>query len=196
MDDIPGFLARIQAGDEEAARELLTPLRGGGPAGRAPAVAPAAAVAVRLARLPPERLGELLPAGPDRADRLRGFAAPGRVPGLGGAEQGDRRVSPRRRARSRTCTARSRSGPTATAPATLAAATDTPSEVARRARPSAGSATCCPRTAAAILELKAEGLSSREIGERLGISERTVQRVLEDLRRRARSRSTREVRGR
>jgi RNA polymerase sigma-70 factor (ECF subfamily) len=36
-----------------------------------------------------------------------------------------------------------------------------------------------------ILELKASGLSSREIGDRLGISERTVQRVLEDLRRRA-----------
>lgn len=35
-----------------------------------------------------------------------------------------------------------------------------------------------------LLELKAQGLSSREIGERLGISERTVQRVLEDLRRR------------
>src|SRR5947208_1370587 len=35
-----------------------------------------------------------------------------------------------------------------------------------------------------ILELKAEGLSSRDIGERLGISERTVQRVLEELRRR------------
>jgi RNA polymerase sigma-70 factor (ECF subfamily) len=33
--------------------------------------------------------------------------------------------------------------------------------------------------------MKAEGLSSRDIGERLGISERTVQRVLEDLRRRA-----------
>lgn len=36
-----------------------------------------------------------------------------------------------------------------------------------------------------ILAMKAQGLSSREIGERLGISERTVQRVLEDLRRRA-----------
>ena len=31
--------------------------------------------------------------------------------------------------------------------------------------------------------MKAEGLSSKDIGERLGISERTVQRVLEDLRR-------------
>jgi len=37
-----------------------------------------------------------------------------------------------------------------------------------------------------ILELKAGGLSTREIGERLGVSERTVRRVIEDLRRRAR----------
>jgi RNA polymerase sigma-70 factor (ECF subfamily) len=36
-----------------------------------------------------------------------------------------------------------------------------------------------------LLELKAEGFSCREIGQRLGLSERTVQRVLEDLRSRA-----------
>jgi RNA polymerase sigma-70 factor (ECF subfamily) len=36
-----------------------------------------------------------------------------------------------------------------------------------------------------VFELKASGHSSREIAEILGISERTVQRVLEDLRRRA-----------
>ena len=41
-----------------------------------------------------------------------------------------------------------------------------------------------PEERRTILELKAEGLSSKDIGERLGISERTVQRVLEDLRRR------------
>jgi RNA polymerase sigma-70 factor (ECF subfamily) len=41
-----------------------------------------------------------------------------------------------------------------------------------------------PQERRAILELKAEGLSSKEIGDRLGISERTVQRVLEELRRR------------
>jgi RNA polymerase sigma factor (sigma-70 family) len=37
-----------------------------------------------------------------------------------------------------------------------------------------------------ILELRAAGHSCKEIGERLGVSERTVQRVLEDLRTRAR----------
>lgn len=36
-----------------------------------------------------------------------------------------------------------------------------------------------------LLSLKAQGLSSKEIGEELGISERTVQRVLEELRKRA-----------
>lgn len=41
-----------------------------------------------------------------------------------------------------------------------------------------------PEEKRSILEMKAEGLSSKDIGERLGISERTVQRVLEDLRRR------------
>jgi len=37
-----------------------------------------------------------------------------------------------------------------------------------------------------VLSLKAEGYSCREIGERLGLSERTVQRVIETLRDRAR----------
>ncbi len=40
-----------------------------------------------------------------------------------------------------------------------------------------------PEDRRVILELKAAGYSCREIGERLGISERTVQRVLEDLQR-------------
>ena len=44
-----------------------------------------------------------------------------------------------------------------------------------------------PEERRTILELKAEGLSSRDIGDRLGISERTVQRVLEELRRRMES---------
>jgi RNA polymerase sigma-70 factor (ECF subfamily) len=42
-----------------------------------------------------------------------------------------------------------------------------------------------PADRRAILGLKVEGLSSREIGERLGLSERTVRRALEDLKHRA-----------
>ena len=44
-----------------------------------------------------------------------------------------------------------------------------------------------PEARQSILKLKADGLSSKEIGDQLGISERTVQRVLEDLRRRVES---------
>lgn len=36
-----------------------------------------------------------------------------------------------------------------------------------------------------ILDLKAQGYSSKEIGEKLGVSERTVQRLIEDLRKKA-----------
>lgn len=43
-----------------------------------------------------------------------------------------------------------------------------------------------PKNRRRVLELKAEGFSCREIGERLGISERTVQRLIETLRDRAR----------
>ena len=62
---------------------------------------------------------------------------------------------------------------------------DTPSEVAEAHEAFGRLRDLLPEERRAILELKAEGLSSRDIGERLGISERTVQRVIEDLRRRA-----------
>ena len=42
-----------------------------------------------------------------------------------------------------------------------------------------------PEEQRVILEMKVAGHSSREIGDRLGVSERTVQRVLESLRARA-----------
>jgi RNA polymerase sigma-70 factor (ECF subfamily) len=67
----------------------------------------------------------------------------------------------------------------------LAADIDSPSEVAQANEELGRLRALLTEDRRAILELKAEGLSSREIGERLGISERTVQRVLEDLRRRA-----------
>jgi RNA polymerase sigma-70 factor (ECF subfamily) len=62
--------------------------------------------------------------------------------------------------------------------------TDSPSEVAQAHEVLGRLRELMPEDRRSILEMKAEGLSSKDIGERLGISERTVQRVLEDLRRR------------
>ncbi len=42
-----------------------------------------------------------------------------------------------------------------------------------------------PEDRRTVLDLKAAGLSTHEIAERVGLSERTVRRVIEDLRRRA-----------
>ena len=64
---------------------------------------------------------------------------------------------------------------------------DSPSELAQAHEVLGRLRDLLPEERRSILELKAEGLSSREIGERLGISERTVQRVLEELRRRMES---------
>ena len=64
---------------------------------------------------------------------------------------------------------------------------DSPSELAQAREVFGRLRELLPEERRTILELKAEGLSSKDIGERLGISERTVQRVLEDLRRRMES---------
>jgi RNA polymerase sigma factor (sigma-70 family) len=61
---------------------------------------------------------------------------------------------------------------------------DTPSEVAQAHEVFDRLHALLPEERRTMLELKAEGLSSKDIGDRLGVSERTVQRVLEDLRRR------------
>src|SRR5262249_44136142 len=61
---------------------------------------------------------------------------------------------------------------------------DSPSEIAQAKEVFGRMRELVPEERRSILELKAEGLSSKEIGGRLGISERTVQRVLEELRRR------------
>jgi RNA polymerase sigma-70 factor (ECF subfamily) len=63
---------------------------------------------------------------------------------------------------------------------------DTPSELAQAQETYDRLRDFLPENRRVILELKAAGYSSREIGDQLGISERTVQRVLEDLRVRAR----------
>ena len=63
---------------------------------------------------------------------------------------------------------------------------DTPSQLAQAHETYDRLREFLPADRRVILELKAAGYSSREIGDQLGISERTVQRVLEDLRVRAR----------
>ena len=61
---------------------------------------------------------------------------------------------------------------------------DSPSEVAEAHEVLMRLCELMPVGRRTILEMKAQGLSSKDIGEKLGISERTVQRVLEELRRR------------
>jgi RNA polymerase sigma-70 factor (ECF subfamily) len=70
-------------------------------------------------------------------------------------------------------------------PRDFQATDDTPSQVAQAGETLGKLRQLIPADRAEVLELKAQGLSSREIGDRLGVSERTVQRVIEDLRRRA-----------
>jgi len=65
------------------------------------------------------------------------------------------------------------------------AAGDTPSQLAQAHETYDRLRDLLPEDRQVILELKAAGYSCREIGDRLGMSERTVQRVLEDLRGRA-----------
>jgi RNA polymerase sigma factor (sigma-70 family) len=69
-------------------------------------------------------------------------------------------------------------------PREVADSNDSPSEVAEANEALGRMRELVPEEKRSILELKAEGYSSKDIGERLGISERTVQRVLEELRRR------------
>ena len=71
------------------------------------------------------------------------------------------------------------------APRELVADQDTASELAEANETFGRLQDLLPDDRREILGLKVEGLSSREIGERLGLSERTVRRALEDLRRRA-----------
>jgi RNA polymerase sigma-70 factor (ECF subfamily) len=66
------------------------------------------------------------------------------------------------------------------------AAGDTPSELAQAHETYDRLLDLLPEDHRVVVEMKAEGYSCREIGDRLGVSERTVQRVLEDLKGRAR----------
>ena len=78
------------------------------------------------------------------------------------------------------CIARSRSGSTVDRAKDVPDPIDSPSEIAQAHEVFGRLRDLVPEEKRSILEMKAEGLSSKDIGERLGISERTVQRVLED----------------
>jgi RNA polymerase sigma factor (sigma-70 family) len=67
----------------------------------------------------------------------------------------------------------------------LADAAETASEVAEASEALVQLRGLLPENRREVLELKAAGFSTAEIAARLGLSERTVRRVIEDLRRRA-----------
>jgi RNA polymerase sigma-70 factor (ECF subfamily) len=67
----------------------------------------------------------------------------------------------------------------------LADGSETASEVAEASEVLSQLRGLLPENRRDVLELKAEGFSTAEIAARLGLSERTVRRVIEDLRRRA-----------
>ena len=184
--ELAGFLARIQAGDEAAARELLARFE------------PEVRLVVR------RQLPRLLRSRFDSLDflqsvwgsffrRVRSGGAPAEfedsrhlVAFLARAAK-NKVIDEYRRAASRKQDMH-REEPLWTAgdrPKDLPADIDSPSEVAQAREVFDRLRDLLPEDRRDILELKAEGLSSKDIGERLGISERTVQRVIEDLRRRA-----------
>jgi RNA polymerase sigma-70 factor (ECF subfamily) len=182
--DVATFLARIQAGDEDAARELLMRYE----------------AEVRL--VVRRQLPRLLRSRFDSLDFLQSVWGSffHRVR-TGPAEFEDARhlvAFLARAAKNKVIDEYRRAGSqkqdmhreepiwvSGSRPRELTAEEDTASQLAEAHETYDRLLELLPKDRRRILELKAEGLSSREIGERLGTSERTVQRVLEDLRRRA-----------
>ena len=181
-DDIQGFLARIHEGDEDAARDLLTRYE----------------AEVRL--VVRRQLPRMLRSRFDSVDflqsvwgsffhRVRNTPAEfedGRhlVAFLARAAK-NKVIDEFRKAGSQKQDMR-REEPIwsdGEKPRDLAATIETASQVAEAREAFDHLRSLVPHERRALLELKAEGLSSKEIGDRLGISERTVQRVLEELRR-------------
>ena len=182
--DIPAFLERIRSGDEDAARDLLTRYE----------------AEVRL--VVRRQLPRLLRSRFDSIDFLQSvWGSFFRRVRSGPSEFEDSRhlvaflaraaknkvIDEYRKAASRKQDM-SREEPLwgdDSRPRDVPAHVDSPSEVAQAREVFGRLQELLPEERRGILALKAEGLSSRDIGERLGISERTVQRVIEDLRRRA-----------
>ena len=186
-DDLKGFLARIQAGDEDAARELLARYE------------PEVRLVVR------RKLPKMLRSRFDSLDFLQSvwgsFFRRVRDSAPGVAEFEDQRhlvaflaraaknkvIDEFRRAASQKQNFKLEvpiwdGGEHARE---LPDHVDSPSQIAEAHEAYDRLLDLLPPERRDILRLKAQGLSSRDIGQRLEISERTVQRVLEDLRHRA-----------
>jgi len=184
-DDLPGFLARIRAGDEAAARDLLARYE------------PEVRLVVR------RQLPKLLRSRFDSLDFLQSvWGSFFRRVRTGPADFEDARhlvaflaraaknkvIDEYRRAASQKQDKRreeSLAGPEGGRAGDLADGGASPGALAEAHEAFSRLRDLLPEGRHAILELKARGLSSREVGQRLGMSERTVQRVIEDLRQRA-----------
>jgi RNA polymerase sigma factor (sigma-70 family) len=181
--ELPGFLIRIKDGDEDAARELLRRYE------------PEVRLVVR------RQLPRLLRSRFDSLDFLQSvWGSFFRKVRTGPAEFEDSRhlvaflaraaknkvIDEYRRAGSRKADMSREESlwGEGDRPKELADPIDTPSQVAEARETFGRLRDLVPEERRVVIDLRAEGLSSREIGDRLGISERTVQRVLEDLRRR------------
>lgn len=182
--DVPAFLERIRAGDEAAARELLTRYE----------AEVRLVVRRQLPRLLRSRFDSIdflqsvwgsffhrVRTGPSDFEDSRHLVAFLARAAKNKVIDEYRRAASRKQDMSREEPLWAEGG----RPKELAAHVDSPSEVAQAREAFGRLQSLIPVERRTILELKAEGLSSRDIGERLGMSERTVQRVLEDLRRRA-----------
>ncbi|MEO8942109.1 MAG: sigma-70 family RNA polymerase sigma factor [Isosphaeraceae bacterium] len=182
--DLQGFLARIRAGDEDAARELLVRYE----------------AQVRL--VVRRQLPRLLRSRFDSLDFLQSvwgsffrrmrssdedFEDPHYLVAFLARAARNKVIDQYRRALSRRQDMQLEEPLwiDGAHPRELPGDADSPSEVAEGNEALGRLRALLPEDRRVILEWKADGLSTKEIGNRLGISERTVRRILEDLRRRA-----------
>jgi RNA polymerase sigma-70 factor (ECF subfamily) len=182
--DLGRVLARIRAGDEEAARELLVRYE----------------AQVRL--VVRRQLPRLLRSRFDSLDFLQSvwgsffrrmragpaeFAEPENLVAFLARAAKNKVIDEYRRASSRKQDMRIEEPIwEGNQPRELSADLATASDVAEAREVFAKLRELLPEDRRIVLDWKASGLTNREIGVRLGLSERTIRRLLEDLRRRAR----------